>query len=60
MSKFTKDGARELPPISTASLPDIVFMLLFFFMSVTSMRQNTLMVKIHLPEATEINKMEKK
>jgi len=60
MSKFTKDGPRELPPISTASLPDIVFMLLFFFMSVTSMRQNTLMVKIHLPEATEINKMEKK
>ncbi len=60
MSKFKKDNTKELPAISTASLPDIVFMLLFFFMSTTSMRQNTLMVKIHLPEATEISKMEKK
>jgi len=60
MSKFKKDNTKELPAISTASLPDIVFMLLFFFMSTTSMRQNKLMVKIHLPEATEINKMEKK
>jgi biopolymer transport protein ExbD len=60
MSKFRKDSGKELPAISTSSLPDIVFMLLFFFMTTTSMRQNTLKVKIHLPEATEINKMEKK
>ena len=32
MSKFKKKGSGELPKISTASLPDIVFMLLFFFM----------------------------
>jgi len=32
MSKFKKGGGKELPAISTASLPDIVFMLLFFFM----------------------------
>ena len=38
MGKFKKDGKREVPAISTASLPDIVFMLLFFFMVSTTMR----------------------
>lgn len=60
MSKFRKSGANELPPISTASLPDIVFMLLFFFMVSTTMREVTLRVKMHLPEATELSKLEKK
>lgn len=60
MSKFKKSGAKELPPISTASLPDIVFMLLFFFMVSTTMREVTLNVKVKLPEATELSKLEKK
>lgn len=60
MSKFKKDSAKELPAISTASLPDIVFMLLFFFMSTTQMRQTTLKVQISTPRATEISKLEKK
>jgi len=60
MSKFRKDDGKELPPISTASLPDIVFMLLFFFMVSTTMREVTLKVKMHLPEATELSKLEKK
>lgn len=60
MSKFRKDGGKELPPISTASLPDIVFMLLFFFMVTTTMREVTLNVKMHLPNATELSKLEKK
>ncbi|WP_321368204.1 biopolymer transporter ExbD [uncultured Draconibacterium sp.] len=60
MSKFRKDDGKELPPISTASLPDIVFMLLFFFMVSTTMREVTLKVKMRLPEATELSKLEKK
>jgi biopolymer transport protein ExbD len=60
MSKFRKNEKNEVPAVSTASLPDIVFMLLFFIMVSTSMRETTMMVKIHLPEATEINKLEKK
>jgi biopolymer transport protein ExbD len=60
MSKFKKSGNKELPPISTASLPDIVFMLLFFFMVTTTMREVTLNVKIKLPTATELSKLEKK
>lgn len=60
MSKFKKNGGKELPPISTASLPDIVFMILFFFMVSTTMRQDDLMVKTSVPGATELTKLEKK
>lgn len=60
MSKFKKSDGKELPPISTASLPDIVFMLLFFFMVSTTMREVTLNVKVKVPEATELSKLEKK
>ncbi len=49
-----------MPAISTASLPDIVFMLLFFFMVSTTMRETTLFVKTSLPSATEVAKLEKK
>nr|WP_321354847.1 biopolymer transporter ExbD [uncultured Draconibacterium sp.] len=60
MSKFRKDDGKGTPEISTASLPDIVFMLLFFFMVSTTMREVTLNVKMRLPEATELSKLEKK
>ena len=60
MSKFKKNGGKKMPAISTASLPDIVFMLLFFFMVTTVMRETTLKVDVSQPEATEVKKMEKK
>lgn len=60
MGKFRKKATRETPAISTASLPDVVFMLLFFFMVSTSMRQVNLKVRVILPEATEVTKLEKK
>lgn len=60
MSKFRKNENKELPAISTASLPDIVFMLLFFFMVTTTIRDVSLLVKIKTPAATELSKLEKK
>ncbi|HKM94096.1 MAG TPA: biopolymer transporter ExbD [Prolixibacteraceae bacterium] len=60
MSKFRKNDKKELPAISTASLPDIVFMLLFFIMVSTTMRETTMKVHITLPQATEVSKLEKK
>lgn len=60
MSKFKKKGASAQPEISTASLPDIVFMLLFFFMVTTVMREVTLKVENKTPKATEVNKLERK
>ena len=60
MSKFKKKSDSDTPAISTAALPDIVFMLLFFFMVTTVMRETTLFVEVITPKATEIKKMEKK
>jgi biopolymer transport protein ExbD len=60
MSKFNKKKSGELPAISTASLPDIVFMLLFFFMVATVMRENTLLIKNTLPYADQTEKLDKK
>ena len=60
MSKFKKKKGGDLPAISTASLPDIVFMLLFFFMVATVMRDSTLMVVNVLPTADQIQKLDKK
>ncbi len=60
MSKFRKKK-KGLPAISTASLPDIVFMLLFFFMVSTTMRETDLIIKKPvLPSATEVKKLEHK
>lgn len=60
MAKFNKKKSGDLPAVSTASLPDIVFMLLFFFMTVTTMKDSTLMVDNTLPNASETKKLEKK
>lgn len=60
MSKFKKKKGGDLPAISTASLPDIVFMLLFFFMVATVMRQNTLKIQNNLPTANQLEKLDKK
>ncbi len=58
MSRFAGKGKKEMPPVSTASLPDIIFMLLFFFMVVTVMREDDPKVKISKPNATETAKLE--
>ncbi len=55
-----KKGSKGLPPISTASLPDVIFMILFFFMVSTTMREQELLVRYTLPDATEVQKLEKK
>ncbi|MCG8474798.1 MAG: biopolymer transporter ExbD [Cytophagales bacterium] len=59
MSKFKKKG-KEDPEIPTSALPDIIFMLLFFFMVTTVMRNDNIMVRQKLPQATELSKVEKK
>ena len=60
MAVMRKKGGKELPAISTASLPDIIFIILFFFMISTSMRETEMLVKVQVPDATEIQKLEKK
>jgi len=60
MGRFREKKSGGLPKVSTASLPDIVFILLCFFMVSTTMRETTLIVKIRLPGATEVQKLERK
>ena len=60
MSKFRKNKKSSQAPISTASLPDIVFMLLFFFMVTTVMRETDMLVDNVLPQASEVKKLERK
>ncbi|MBO8447411.1 MAG: biopolymer transporter ExbD [Bacteroidetes bacterium] len=61
MGRFRDDASKkEMPAISTASLPDVVFMLLFFFMTMTSLKEVEYKVKITPPQATELQELEKK
>lgn len=60
MARFRKKSGGGQQKINTSSLPDIIFMLLFFFMVTTVMRETTLIVKLTVPEATEVQKLDKK
>ena len=60
MGKFRDGGKKEVPAISTSSLPDVVYMLLFFFMVSTTMKEVDLKVNMNVPAASEIKKLEKK
>ena len=60
MARFTGKKAKETPGLNMGSMSDIIFMLLFFFMVITTMRESTLFVKITVPKGTEVSKLEKK
>ncbi|NOY50118.1 MAG: biopolymer transporter ExbD [Chlorobi bacterium] len=60
MSRFKSKKGKDSPVINTSSLPDIIFMLLFFFMVTTVMREVTVMVKQNMPSASEVQKLERK
>jgi len=58
--EFKKKRAQIKQEIPTTSMPDIVFMLLMFFMVVTTLREVTVLVDFKLPEAKAIEKIENK
>ncbi|NLT51942.1 MAG: biopolymer transporter ExbD [Ignavibacteria bacterium] len=58
--KFEKKRATTKQEIPTASLPDIVFMLLLFFLVSSTLREVEVLVKFKLPEAKAIEKIENK
>jgi biopolymer transport protein ExbD len=61
MSKhFKKKSSGAKQEIPTASLPDIIFMLLIFFMVTTVLREQELQVRTILPEAEAIEKIDQK
>lgn len=60
MSMFKKDGQKDVPAISSSSLSDIVFMLLFFFMVTTQLRETENKVMVNIPQASEVTKLVRK
>jgi biopolymer transport protein ExbD len=59
MSKFKKK-TNTSTNIPTSALPDIIFMLLFFFMVTTVLREQDLLVEQKIPQATQLQKLQKK
>lgn len=59
MSKFKK-SSNTSQDIPTSALPDIIFMLLFFFMVTTVLRETEIMVEQQIPKATQLQKLQKK
>lgn len=59
MSKFKKktSASQDIP---TAALPDIIFMLLFFFMVTTVLRETEIKVEQKIPKAEQLKKIERK
>lgn len=60
MARFRKNEKKETPGINTGSMSDIIFMFLFFFMVITTIREATLFVRVSAPAATEVQKLERK
>ncbi|PTL32988.1 biopolymer transporter ExbD [Prevotella sp. oral taxon 376] len=59
MSMFRRVD-RQVPSLNTASLPDLIFTVLFFFMIVTHMRTETVRVRFRQPQGTELTRLVKK
>ena len=59
MSKFKKKSSANAD-IPTSALPDIIFMLLFFFMVTTVLRETTINVLQRIPQAQELRKLQRK
>lgn len=53
-------AGRTVPVLNTASLPDLIFTVLFFFMVATHMRTVTLKVKYTVPQGTEVTRLTRK
>lgn len=60
MAKFAGKKDKETPALNMGSMSDIIFMLLFFFMVITTMRESSLFVRIEVPKGSEVSKLEKK
>ena len=57
---FKKKSAGTKQEIPTASMPDIIFMLLIFFMVTTVLRETELLVNVSIPQAEAIEKIDQK
>ncbi|EGC20077.1 ExbD/TolR family protein [Prevotella multiformis] len=55
--RLYRNRNHDIPALNTASLPDLIFSILFFFMLVVHMRKATVHVKYQVPTATELSRL---
>ena len=60
MQPMFRRSSREMPGLNLASMPDLIFTVLFFFMLVTHMRDDEVKVRYEVPAGTEVSKLEQK
>ena len=60
LHSMIRRNSHDLPGLNLASMPDLIFTVLFFFMIVTHMREVDLKVKYEVPAGTEVKKMNQK
>ncbi|MFT7614513.1 MAG: biopolymer transport protein ExbD [Parvicellaceae bacterium] len=58
MKKLKRKSIRKVTGISTTSLPDIVFILLFFFMAVAVMKTSDPLVEYEVPSSENLYRFE--
>ena len=60
MNMFRRHSNHEIPGLNMASMPDLIFTVLFFFMIVTHMRSTPVKVQYQMPQGTELTRLTKK
>jgi len=60
MQSIFRRSSHDMPGLNLASMPDLIFTVLFFFMIVTHMRHDDVRVRYEVPAGTEVQKLQQK
>ena len=60
MQSIFRRSSHDMPGLNLASMPDLIFTVLFFFMIVTHMRHDDVKVRYQVPAGTEVRKLQQK
>ena len=60
MQSIFRRSSHNMPGLNLASMPDLIFTVLFFFMIVTHMRHDDVKVRYQVPAGTEVQKLQQK
>lgn len=60
MQSLYRRRRHQVPSLNMASMPDLIFTVLFFFMIVTHMRSDEVKVRLQVPQGTDMQKLTNK
>ena len=60
MKSMFHQSHKSVPSLNVASMPDLIFTVLFFFMIVTHMRSDEVKVRLEVPQGVEVQKLANK